>query len=122
MRKSSKLGVYVVCSLGAFYAYTIAYMLICCTINVQPSDFMTIAFAVVTVAEIIITAYLKTGPKALSRDDVGFIAEVIGKVLNIAVPTATSGESGYRDDSEEIDNEQLDSDDADEAQQQEAVG
>ena len=122
MRKSSKLGVYVVCSLGAFYVYTIAYMLICCTINVQPSDFMTIAFAVVTVAEIIITAYLKTGPKALSRDDVGFIAEVIGKVLNIAVPTATSGESGYRDDSEEIDNEQLDSDDADEAQQQEAVG
>ena len=83
---------------------------------------MTIAFAVVTVAEIIITAYLKTGPKALSRDDVGFIAEVIGKVLNIAVPTTTSGESGYRDDSEEIDNEQLDSDDADEAQQQEAVG
>ena len=122
MRKSSQLGVYVVCSLGAFYAYTIAYMLICCTINVQPSDFMTIAFAVVTVAEIIITAYLKTGPKALSRDDVGFIAEVIGKVLNIAVPTTTSGESGYRDDSEEIDNEQLDSDDADEAQQQEAVG
>ena len=122
MRKSSKLGVYVVCSLGAFYTYTIAYMLICCTINVQPSDFMTIAFAVVTVAEIIITAYLKTGPKALRRDDVGFIAEVIGKVLNIAVPTATSGESGYRDDSEEIDNEQLDSDDADEAQQQEAVG
>lgn len=122
MQKSNKLGIYVVCALGAFYLYTVAYMLICCTINVQPSDFMTIAFAVVTVAEIIITAYLKTGRKSISRDDVSFIAEVVGKVLSIEVPSVSSGKSGYKNDSEEIDNEQLDSDDADETQQQEAVG
>lgn len=102
MKKTkSKLGFYVILALLAFYVYTIAYIIVCFSINVQPSDFMCIAFAVVTGIEIIVTAVIKNGGGSINRDDVAFVADVVGKVLNIEPPSINSGATGSRDETED---------------------
>ena len=125
MKKTkSKLGFYVILALLAFYVYTIAYILVCFSINVQPSDFMCIAFAVVTGIEIIVTAVIKNGSGTVSRDDVAFVADIVGKVLNIEPPTLNSGNTGSRDETEDTDESTEESDEIleDEDEQQQPVG
>lgn len=96
MKKINKSGIYVVIFLTVFVFFMAWYFVICQNSSIAPSDWALVSLGAVCAVECVVAAWVHSKPK-LDQDDknaIEFVAECVGKVLNVQAPVMRSAEKG----------------------------